>query len=213
MSLKSGIIANRPIRAFNPGSLDWHPEFHTWAEDLADPPHDINKDGIPGRVAVFKDELHGTKRLAIQVCRYLLPVNMKQPDISGHGFDTLRKYIGNYAPNNDPKAHNDEANYKASLAARLGLGDEICVGPHFAGPNGEVLDVYGQMVTMPIYETDGLPVIKAQDKKLNIREHLQPLVLGIAHMETGHELGDIWDMPDFIDNAIKQARARFGMAI
>ncbi len=190
--LKPNIVANRPIRACNPGSLDWHPEFHSWAEDLADPPHDTNLNGTPGRVAVFVSPTRGTKRLAVQVGRYLMPVGQ-----GGHGYDTLRKYISNYAPNNDPKAHNDEASYCRALAMRLGLKDSHSI--EFV-PNQ-----YGVLLPTDVEHP-------ALDAKLNVAEHLVNLVLGIAHQETGHELGDIWDDPHFIEDGISMAKQHLGLA-
>lgn len=101
----------RPVKANNPGSLDYHKEFTSWKPDYATPDND-------GRLCCFKTPAHGVKRLLRQIWLYLIP---EDKALGTHGWNTPRNFVQHWAPNNDPKANNNESEYAKFIATRLGI--------------------------------------------------------------------------------------------
>ena len=107
--LLPGIIVNRPIRCQNPFSIDFHPgPLFAWDGLVA-----MRTDS---RLAEFEEAKFGIRAGVIEVFRYLTPINQ-----GGHGLNTIEKFVSAYAPNDDPKAHNDEDSYCSALEKHLGV--------------------------------------------------------------------------------------------
>ncbi len=87
-----GLRCNNPL---NVNSLNWQGEV-----------------GHDGQEAIFNSAVMGIRAAAQVLYSYYFR----------HGWKTLYQITSNYAPVNDPLAHNEPLNYAKFLAQRLGIG-------------------------------------------------------------------------------------------
>ncbi len=155
-----GIKVNRPIRCNNPFSIDYHPgPLFAW--------DGLVKVRLDNRLCEFIDAKYGIRAGLCQVFKYLTPVSS-----GGHGYNTIAKFVAAYAPNDDPKAHNNEDSYCAALEKHLGV---------------------------------------TRNTVLSVGIFLVPLVMGVAHEETGYELDKIWGA-DVLLEGISLGKQHCGIA-